>query len=166
MTAPGIDDASGSYGMPSGGFVDGMPVMDPTTDQSAAGANQMMVSCAAMTHTSRRCWARFVGAATTGALALQVTNGHDAHWGSASPVKPTLARTSAGIVTLTWPATITDALGVVQTVSLRYAACRNEDHDGFFRAKVTAANVVTITMSDTAHAASDFVGDGIFVEAG
>lgn len=162
MTAPDIDSLA-TYG---GALNNYAPVTDPTTDRDAAAANQAYASAAAMTHTSRRCWARFVGAASTGALALQVTNGHDSHWGSASGVKPTFVRTSAGIVVLTWPATVTDEIGVVHTLNLRWARCANEDADGFFRAKVTSPNVVTVTMSTTAAAASDFVGNGIFVEAG
>lgn len=160
MTCPDID-ALATYG---GALNNYMPVTDPTTDRDATAANQAYASAAAMTHTSRRCWARFVGSATT--PTLQVTAGHDSHWGSASGVKPTLARTGAGVVTLTWPATVTDELGVVHTLNLRWAKCCNEDADGFFRAKVTSANVVTVTMSDTTHAASDFAGNGIFVEAG
>ena len=87
-------------------------------------------------------------------------------WGSSSGVKPTLARTSAGVYTLTWPTTVTDQLGASHNVNLRWAKASCEDAAGFFRAKVTSPNVVTVTCTDTSNAANDFAGDVIFVEAG
>lgn len=171
MTAPDIDDPSGNYAMPAGGFVDYLPVTDPTTDQTsggqtgAPGANQWMCSTASMTHTSRRAWARFLGNATTPTLA--VSNGHDAHWGSSSPVKPTLVRSAVGIYTVTWPATVTDALGVSHTVNLRWSkACAEGSTLFLVQTSVTAANIVTVYVFTTAFAASDAVGTTLFVEAG
>jgi hypothetical protein len=163
MTTPDIDDPS-SYGMPDGGFADAWPVTDPTTDQGSAGANEMMVSCANMTHTAVRCWARMVGNVTT--PTIQSLNGHDAMWGSGSSIKPTPAHSSTGVYTLTWPTTITDALGVLHTTNLRWARVSCEDADGFFRAAVTSPNVVTITCKTTAVALNDFVGNTFFVQAG
>lgn len=173
MTAPDIDDASGNYAMPPLGFNDYLPVTDPTTDQTAGqnntgnpGANQQMTSTAAMTHTSRRCWARFLGNATTPTIA--VSNGHDAHWGSGSPVKPTVAHTGTGTYTMTWPATVTDALGQSHTVNLRWAKVQVEGATPYWppQCSVTSPNVVTVYTFDTGHSANDLVGVTIFVEAG
>ena len=171
MTVPDVADAQGSYGMPSNGFADyTVGVTDPTTDWASggtsggAGANQMIADCAAMTHTAARCWARFVGNATTPTLASP--NGHDAMWGSSSGVKPVPARTALGTYTLTWPATVTDALGVVKTLNLRKAAARIEGATPYWQPQcsVTAANVVTVYTFDATHAASDLVGVTIDVD--
>jgi hypothetical protein len=170
VTAPDVDDLA-SYGVPDGGFKDYHPVTDPTTDQPAgenpgdAGANQMFASCAAMTHTAPRAWTRFLGHATVPTIAAQ--NGHDSMWGSDSSVKPAPAHVSTGVYTLTWPANVNDLLGVAHALNFRFARRPNcEDADGFFRAKVTAPNVITVTCKDTTGALNDFVGSTILVEAG
>jgi len=164
MTTPDVSDVS-DYGMPEGGFEDfEIPVVNPVTDQPAAGANAMMCDTAQMTHTAARAWCRFVGNATVPVLAN--VNGSDAMWGNESGVLPLLVEVSTGVYTVTWPATVQDELGVEHNTNLRWARASCEDAAGFFRAKVTAPNVVTVTCTDHSNTASDFVGDIILVEAG
>ena len=155
MTSPDIDSLS-TYG---GALVNYAPVVDPTTDRDAAAANQAYASTAAMTHTSPRAFARIVGAASTGALALAGSNPHDSQWGKASPVTPTLSRTALGIVVVTWPATVTDELGVVHNLNFRYAKAWIEGATPFWTPQCTVtANTVTINLFSTGFAASDLVG--------
>jgi hypothetical protein len=168
MATPDVTDAA-DYGMPAGGFKDGegIAVEDPTTDQSAAGANVMLNDVAQMTHTALRAWARFTAGA---APAIAGTNGHDAMWGSASGVKPVPAKTATGTWTLTWPATVQDQLGNTHNVNLRKARVSVEGSAlKFAQCVVTAPNVVTVygfIFSAGAFAADDLTGITLLVEAG
>ena len=76
-----------------------------------------------------------------------------------------IARVSPGVYAFTWPATIVDALGVTQTLALRFASAAIQGGTlGFANATVTAANVVTVRVFSTAFAASDIVGTTICVQ--
>lgn len=155
MTFPAKDTIAG-YG---GVLNDYAAVVDPTTDRPAAGSNQAYGTAAAMTHNAAKAFARVVLAASTGALALASSNGHDAAWGSSAPVVPTLVRTALGVFTITWPATITDEIGATQSVFFRYAQGTVEGASAYLlTSSVTAANVVTLYAWTTAGAASDLVG--------
>lgn len=164
MALPDISSTD-DYGMPDGGFVDfEIPVVDPTTDQSAAGANACMNDTAMMTHTATRAWARFA-AGTSPTLAA--VNGHDAQWGSASGVAPVIAHSTTGVYTATWPTTVNDQLGATHSVNLRFAKRPNIEGSTlyFAQATMTSPNVMTIYVFNSAGAANDATGVTIGIEA-
>lgn len=152
MTAPAIDSIA-TYG---GSLNDYSPVVDPTTDRPAAGANQAYASVAAMTAICPKCFARIVGSAT--APALSVSNGHNSMWGNSVGVAPVIARTALGIVTATWPATVLDGLGVTQTLNFRYAVATLEGSNAGDISCSVNANVVTLNLWNGSGSASDFAG--------
>ncbi len=153
MTFPAVDSLD-TYG---GAKVDLNPITDPTTDRPSAAVNEAYASVAAMTHTAVQCWARVTTAASTGAMVL---SSHDAAWGNEVSVAPTLARTTTGVFTVTWPATVTDELGDTPTVALRAAARPNTEGATLYFAQAvkTSANVVTFYVFNSAGAANDAVG--------
>jgi len=160
MTLPDVDSLS-NYG---GALSDYFPVEDPTTDRAAAAANQGYASAAAATHTIGRSWVRFVTSAT--APALTTVNSNDAVWGNAIGVLPVLARVSAGLFTITWPATVIDELGATHTINLRRAEIMAEGGTLIpVQCTVTAANVVTVYVFTTAGAASDQAGTTLHLQA-
>lgn len=177
MTVPNVADAEADYGMPEGGFGDYLKSpTDPTTDwtsgkspgdagNSGPGANQMIVDVAAMTRTATRCWVRFTLGASP---ALAITNPHDALWGNDSGVTPVLAHATTGEWTITWPATITDDLGVSRPVNLRRARVTLEGATlAFVQCSVTAPNVVTVYGFNTSFSANDLSSSyTVHVEAG
>jgi len=151
---PGIDDLS-SVG---GAKADYEPVEDPTTDLAAAHWNVVAMNATAVTQTAARAWVSVVGKASS-PPDDPVSNVHGAVWGNAALVKPTMARTGAGVLTATWPTSITDALGISQTVNLRRAWASAEGTVPYFvTATVTAVNVVTLRIFNAAGAANDAVG--------
>ena len=164
MTTPDLSSAS-DYGMPDGGFKDGegIAVVDPTTDQSAAGASAQMVDTAQMTRTAVRCWVRFVAGASP---TLAATNPHEAMWGNSNAVTPVVGKTATGTWTVTWPATVTDQLGGSHTLNLRKATAKVEGSTlKFVQCSVTSPNVVTVYGFDTTFAAYDLTGITLLVEA-
>lgn len=102
MTAPDIDTLS-SYG---GALNDLAPVIDPTTDRPADGANPAYASIAALTHCGPRASARITWAGT-GTPTLTT---HEEQWNNGNNAAPTVARTGVGLGTLTYPATVLDEI--------------------------------------------------------
>jgi len=152
MTLPAIDDISTLGGIK----VNFQPVEDATTDLDAAQDNKARADVAMMTHTASRSWAKFVAAATTGAMVLSA---HDAVWGNAPGLAPTLARTGTGVFTITWPASVNDELGVTHATSLRAASAVARGSVAYHaQTSITAANVVTVYVFDMSGAANDAVG--------
>jgi hypothetical protein len=150
---PGVDDFS-SYG---GEKADYEPVEDPTTDLSADHWNLVAANVAAMTPTATRAWVAFTGHATT--PADPASNVHGAVWGDAALVKPTVTKGGTGIYNITWPTTITDALGVSHTVNLRRgwgSVAGNIAHP--FVVTPLSVNSFRIRTFSTAFVADDCVG--------
>jgi len=119
------------------------PIEDPTTDRDAALASDAYGDVAGMTQTAFRTFVRFT-CATGVAPALAE---HWAVWGNQplTVTPPTPGRTGAGVFTMTWPATTTDALGVTRSTALRSAICSVEGAAfKFAQASVIAPNVVQI----------------------
>jgi hypothetical protein len=161
MTLPNQADPD-TYGMPSGGWSDYDPLVDPTTDVASAGGNNFIADVAGMTHTARRCWARFVGG-TSPTLATSNSNG--AVWGEGAP--PTPAHSSTGVYTMTFPTTITDAMGVTYPVNLRWAKASVEGSTAYWNPQCTVSgNVITIYTFNSSASPNDLSGVTIFVEAG
>lgn len=134
----------------------GQGVVDPTTDLDAAAHNQAMADLAGLTRTGIRAWALI------NAQAGPTVASHDAVWGNGGGVAPTVSRTGAGIWVVTWPSTITDALGVVQTVTHSASGASINGNGSYTCGTVdTAANVVTAyTFTPSTGAAAD-LGAGI-----
>lgn len=161
MPSPDTDSAVTTYGGP---FVDYRPVEDPTSDLSASQANPMMLSVAAMTHMCPRAKLSFTGLTyTSGTQPITVTS-HDSMWGSAAPVLPTIGQTSAGVLTLTWPATVTDEYGNAHTLNIRDGWARFDGATpGFYTFTVASANTATLRLFNSAGSANAMNGTNITV---
>lgn len=143
MTLPAIDDLA-SVG---GAINDYRPVPDPTVERAANHDNIIAANAVSATRTLTRAFASFT-LGTTPALVQ-----HDAVWGTGSGVAPVVARTGTGVWTITWPATVNDALGVSQAVNLRgpWVSYGGLGTTTFLLASVerTAPNVLTVyTLGD------------------
>lgn len=145
------------------------PVEDPTVDEDAANINVVKCNVAMSSHTVMRAFVSFVtaGASTPTDPASNV---HDALWGNAIAVKPTLAHSATGVLTATWPTDVSDEGTVLgQTAATHTLAFRHAwvvvEGSTYVRvqAKVTAPNVVTIYTFDAAGAALDTTGAQICV---
>lgn len=151
---PDIDSLA-TYG---GQKINYSQVVDPTTDMDATQWTIMATSAAGATHTVTRGWVRFTTSATTPTLVA-----HDAVWGNAPLVTPVLARTGAGVFTITFPVTTTDDNNVVHTTNIRgaWGEVRGNTFANSSRRDVTAANVITVytaasgTANDIAGATVD-----------
>lgn len=138
MTLPDTDAFVATYG---GAAADlGITVVDPTTDRPAAAGNKMFCGAAMLTHLA---W-RAVVKITASGIPI---NGHFACWGDTPDLCPTAVRVSTGLYTITWPTTVTDALGVVHTVSFRAARAKFYGSAVALLSTCTpAANVVTLRI--------------------
>lgn len=168
MTLPSRDSLSTFGGTPGAGLVDFSPPIDPTTDLPAAGLNQALSDVAMMTRTAVRAWARFTPAGT----GTPVLVNHWALWGNSSGVAPVVARTTTGIYTVTWPATVTDdvtvssASGYVGPQSPNFLAGEGQTEGAtFFSVQSSAsANVATVWIFGTGNTLADPNGPTIFVK--
>ena len=112
LVLPSISDLA-SFGGPKSNLTQ---VVDPVTDEDADDRNAAFANAAAVSHTLWRAWCSFYA---DNPPTDPVGTVHDAVWGGDVSVKPTVARTSAGLFTVTWPATITDLFAQSQSVSMR-----------------------------------------------
>jgi hypothetical protein len=157
---PDIDTIA-TYG---GAKVDEAPVADNSLDESAASINLVKMNVAGMTYTVDRAWARFVGHATT--PADPASNVHGAVWGDGLSVKPVVTKGGTGIYVLTWPTTVTDALGVTHAVNLRGVTVSVEGATLYLHTeKITAPNVAEVRIFTTLFAANDAAGVTFLVRA-
>lgn len=126
-------------------------IEDPTTDRDAKAVNQALSDLAMMTRMCPRAWCQF------NASNAPTIVSHDAVWGNATLLAPTVARTSAGVFTLTWPASIIDHLGETRSVSFRWGDSNVSDSTAKHSVQVkrTSANVATVYTYDAAGAAAD-----------
>jgi hypothetical protein len=135
MTLPAIDDIAAVGGI----IHDYRQIPDPTVERTASQENQIAADAIMATRTLTRAFATF-SASTTPALVS-----HDAVWGTGPGVAPVIAHTGTGVFTITWPATVTDALGVVQPMNLRRCWLGLEGANwAIYTATVTAPNQVTV----------------------
>lgn len=155
---PDIDSLS-SYG---GALENYAPVEDASTDEDAAWRNLYAMNVAALTQTAPRAMCRFVGNAVT--PTDPTSNVHFAVWGNTLSVKPTVARTGAGVYTITWPTSVTDELDTSHTISL-VTGWANVEGATLYHAQVTisSSNVATVRVFDSAAAANDAAGVTIAV---
>lgn len=170
---PNIDSLD-TYGGP---MADAFAVVDPTTDESAKFRNWYAMNVAMLTHTGLRAMRSFVG--VNGANPTDPLSGfvHDALWGSAPSVKPTVVRFSEGVYDVTFPATVdTELASEAESVgggtqaqialNLRRAVATVECSDGTLRhasAQVTGPNTVRVRCWTAAGALDDLPGQTITV---
>ena len=157
MSLPNIATLA-SYG---GALVDYQQPLDPTTDRPASAVNPAYADTSAMTHTAFRAWARFRWDTTLTPTCVLVA--HDAVWGNGPALAPTLARLSAGVFTVTWPATVADEIpsgqpgaSPARTVALRGGRGNSRGSAVLYHCTVsTVANVLTLHVFDSTGLAND-----------
>lgn len=139
-------------------------VVDVQSERSAADVNKAYEDVAQMTRTANRAWARV--ALSGAAAALASPNGSDALWGNGSPPACD-APGGTGVYTVTWPSTVTDALGAAHTVSFKRCRAFVEGGGTFalVMAAVTAPNVVTIYTAVPNGTPTNLAGYTVLVEA-
>jgi hypothetical protein len=146
MALPGVA-AAATYG---GILNDYTPSIDASTDRPAAGTNPAYADVAAMTHTITRLAVRMtlLSAGTTPTLVSW-----DATWNNGNNAAPVLARSSAGVFTITVPATVQDEIPLTSpgyigpvTVNLRQGWGNARGATTWYDVQVipTAANVATV----------------------
>jgi len=148
------------YGAPK---VDSGPLENPTSEFSSTEFNRMAEDNAQLTITSYKAIANFpttaVAAPTTVAAGgVNVKS----QWGSGPAQKPVVTKTAVGRYTLTYAATYTDALSVVETVNLFDAkvSVRSTDPVDNVTARVlTVANNVITIVTQSPHGTDADVGD-------
>jgi hypothetical protein len=151
-------------------------VVDPTTDEDAKFRNRAMCDTGMLTHTGCLAIASFV--AVNGASPTDPTDFvHDARWGNGVAVKPVVARTAEGVVTFTFPTTVSDDLtakpaalggGVTWSTNFRRAFAQAQALAGVLghaAAEVTSPNVLTVRTFLANGTADDLPGYTITVWA-
>jgi len=150
-------DSLAGYG---GALRDYSPVIDPTTDRPAAGANAGYSATAELTLTGTRAWCQF----TVNGSAAPVLVAHAALWGNGVSVQPTLSRTSAGIYVVTWPVNVQNQITIGQLgytgplpLALRagWANLRVVATAFDLFVNMTAANVATVSCFNVAGTLAD-----------
>lgn len=155
MTLPAKDDFA-TYG---GQKLDYTDVVDPTTDRSAAEMNAALASASMMTRTIVRAVVSFAADGADG-YNNDVFN-HEAVWGNNISVIPTVFHNSVGLWTVTWPATVTDALGVVQSTNFKFGwAIYNAGTFGAAQMLITSPNVCQVFLFNAAGTGIDGPGAG------
>jgi hypothetical protein len=139
---------------------DYIPVIDPTTDLSALNLNLARDGVAQMSRTALRGWIRFATAATSGAMVL---SDWETTWKADVSTLPVLARSTAGVFTLTLPASVLDALGNTHTINLRAASVSAETFPIVVAASISSANVITVHVG-TGSTLSDQAGTIVMVQ--
>lgn len=156
MTASGLPDVD-SFSAYGGELANYAPIEDATTDEDASWRNLYAMNVAAMTQTATRAWCAFVGHGTT--PTDPASNVHGAVWGNALGVKPTMARSSTGVFTITYPTSVNDELNESHTVNLKRCWVNVEGATLYHvQATVTSPNVITVYVFNSAGAANDGVG--------
>lgn len=146
MTLPAVDSI-GNLDMPKKNYA---PVVEPTVDRDAGGANVEAADVAAMTHTAIRAWVR----ATLNGASTPTIVAHDANWGGDPSVVPTPAHTGTGTWTFQWPASVSNEVpsgmpGYTgpQVLNLRAGVANMHSVSTAYLAYVTAsANVATLRV--------------------
>lgn len=154
MTTPLLPDTAGASTFGGNEFVDEDAVVDAETEVSATYFNRITSQLAASSYTQPRAWAYVTVAATVPTLAE-----HGAVWGDSPAVAPVVARSSAGVFTLTWPTSVDDLQAVAESHSTNIRAVTGQSHNAASalvpRWDITSANVLTVTFHNLSAAATD-----------
>lgn len=143
------------YGAPAGGYLDALPVEDPTSEQSAAYANRQICDTAQMTNTTTKAIVRFNTTTTAGPIAVTPTNGRS-HRGTGSSQLPSIQKVSTGRYNITYSASFTDEIGATETFTFYAArgAVESLTVHGTIQCTVTS-NVIQVAVFNTAGSLSD-----------
>lgn len=140
-----------SYGGP---YVDREVLKNPESQVAADKGNRVFEDVAQLTRTSVRAMVHFHPGASDPAVLW-----HWSLWGSSNTERPTITRSSAGRYTVTYPATLTDALGVDETVAFLsgVAGIWSSNNDDV---KITslAVNAIQLFVRNAAGSANDLTG--------
>lgn len=134
--------------------------VDPSTDRIASEMNMALSAIAMSTRTIPRGYVRFTTAATTGGLVLVDWN---ATWKGESPTAPVLVRSSGGVFTATFPASVVDEQGNSHSTNILNATGNIEGTTFGFINVSFSSNVITIRIANTAGSANDLVGTTVGV---
>ena len=138
MTLPDVDTFITTYGGVRSDAA--MPVIDPTTDRSAAGMNSFLLTVAALTRVVPRA---YVTITLGGSPVLVKTRGtYDAVWGT--NYVPLVARIGTGHSQVTFPTTVLDAEWNSHVVNIRWCDVIPGLGVPFAQPVLTSANVVDL----------------------
>lgn len=104
------------YGAPDGGYLDALPVEDPTCEQSATYGNRQIEDEAQMTRTSTKAIVRFATSIAAAPIQITPLDGIS-HMGIGPSALPTIEKTATGRYSITYPASFTDALGIIENIN-------------------------------------------------
>jgi hypothetical protein len=151
---------SDSYATFGGTKVDyGTSQVDASTDRKAAEVNQVFCNVAMSTRTLTRAWVRFTAAASP------VVASWDAVWKGATSTVPTITLGTAGVYTITFPATVLDEMGTTHSLNFRAATGGFEGASfGNINFSVLTPNTVTVYCGTSAGAANNMTGLSIVVD--
>jgi hypothetical protein len=134
--------------------IDATPMVNPESELAADEHNRMAEDTAQLT----RCAPRAVVVFTCGA---SPTVWHRSVWGNGVSEKPTVAQTATGRYTITYAASFTDPLGVVESVGFFTGGAAARTGDAADKVDATiltvASNIVTLVTKANGTAAD--VGD-------
>jgi hypothetical protein len=149
MTLPAIDDLNAVGGI----ITDYRTPPDPTVERNASNDNQIAADATMATRTITRGFVAWQAGTTPTVMA------HEALWGNGSPVAPVVVHVSTGVYTITWPANVTDGLGVVQALNLRRGwGAVALGTVGIVQVYRTGPNVVQVSTFNPAGTANDLAG--------
>lgn len=146
-----------------GVFVDAFNVEDPAIEISADYDNRLHEDVAQGSRTSDKMVVRFPTTATAAPTTVTASAGQS-HKGVASGDRPTVAKTGTGLYDVTFAATFTDPLGVVENVGFTFSSGRvsNLATCGSVQT-TTAANVIHVAVFNAGGTLSD-LGGGVTIE--
>jgi len=155
MTLPDRDTLA-TYGGEMQNYSD--PV-DPTTDEEAVWRNKYAANVAMMTHTVTRAFRSFLGTTGGGTAISDPSSGfaHDALWGDAPSMKPSITHVATGTYDAIWPSQVLDELQQSHTLQIRRSWAQAESSDGTLRlahAKVMSAQKVRVYTYEPATGSS------------
>lgn len=152
---PNTSDPQTDYGLPYDDY-DPNGVVNPRTEQSASFAENSLVDIAALTMVAPRAHVHVLNAN------VAIINWHSAVWGDTDAVKPTISRTSAGVVVLTWALSggypdlnPTPARKVYRTASFHWAQVTpNQERDNLTdcihaRVEITSNSATVYTFNNS-----------------
>lgn len=142
-----------------GAKVDARPINNPTSQLAASNYSDLAETVAEGTRTADRAIVSFATIAAPGAVTATLNR---TVWGSGALYTPVLARTGAGVYTVTYSATYVNGLGVTETVNLLTAHGQVDGTVfGLVQCTMTSSVVVTVRIFDAAGAPTDLGGGPI-----
>lgn len=141
---------------------DGVPVEDPKIEMSAAEDMRRSEDLAHLTHTSERAFVRF--ATSTGSNGPIAATGGASHMGTGSADLPVIAKVGTGQYTITYRATFTDKLGIVEPVVFRGSSGRVKSISVAGHVQtIESGRVISVVILTLAEVVSDLT-NGTIVE--